>query len=102
MPNLDLVVAELAYAKRKHRKFVDAFFIRDPAYCDSPKVELERARKRLRLLGRRHEMDFRAVFEEEFWEAVVAYHDGEIEHAVQELAQCAAVVLRAMEHIQGK
>lgn len=40
------------------------------------------------------------LFNEEFYEALNAYQQGDKEHALQELAQCGAVILRIMETIE--
>lgn len=40
------------------------------------------------------------IFLEEFAEAMNAYQQGDKEHALQELAQCGAVILRMMEFVQ--
>lgn len=39
------------------------------------------------------------LFNEEFYEALNAYQQGNKEHALQEFAQCGAVILRIMETI---
>ena len=40
------------------------------------------------------------LFYEEFFEALNAYEHGDKEHALQEFAQCGAVILRIMETIE--
>ena len=40
------------------------------------------------------------IFNEEFYEALNAYQQGDKEHALQEFAQCGAVILRIMETIE--
>ena len=42
------------------------------------------------------------LFYEEFFEALNAYQQGDKEHALQELAQCGAVILRIMETIENE
>jgi hypothetical protein len=41
-----------------------------------------------------------AVLQCEIWEAIEAYHNRDYEACLQELAQCAAVVLRNMELVE--
>ena len=42
------------------------------------------------------------LFKEEFYEALNAYQKGDKEHALQELAQCGAVILRMMEVVDDE
>ena len=39
---------------------------------------------------------------EEIMEAIEAYLDGDMEHCLQELAQCGAVILRMMQFVQDE
>lgn len=42
------------------------------------------------------------LFNEEFYEALNAYQQGDKAHALQELAQCGAVILRMMDFVQNE
>lgn len=97
--NWSLVLDELDNAKRKHPKFVDHFF-RKCEQFDIVAFKLNESRRILRQRTERGCVNFEAVLECEMWEAIEAYEKGDLAHARQELAQCAAVCIRAMEHIE--
>lgn len=97
MTNLELVAAELDAAKKKHPKFVDYFTW---TTCKTFSPELEYIRARLAVLTKQQNVKFQDILECEMYEALDAYAHGDLAHARQELAQCAAVCIRAMEHIE--
>jgi len=99
MTNLELVAAELAAAKQKHPHFVDRLLWPDswPLHTEE-ELETERARLKSRIVH--GTCSFRSVLRCEVAEFVDAYAHGDLAHARQELAQCAAVCIRAMEHIE--
>jgi hypothetical protein len=101
MTNLELVAAELAAAKKKHPKFVDSLLpseIHWPAnWYDE---ELEMSRRRLEEAVAAKDCHLHHVLQCEAYEAFAAYAHGDLAHARQELAQCAAVCIRAMEHVE--
>ena len=101
MTNLELVAAELAEAKKKHPKFVDSLL---PSEKNCPAnwydEELEMSRRRLAEAVAGKHCDLHHILQCEGYEAFSAYAHGDLAHARQELAQCAAVCLRAMEHIE--
>lgn len=99
--NRSLVLDELDNAKRKHPKFVD-HFSRKCDLFDFTAFKLDDSRRILRQRTEHGCVNFEAVLECEMWEAIEAYEKGDLAHARQELAQCAAVCIRAMEQIEGE
>ncbi len=104
MDNIDLVLSELAAAKKKHRKFIDTLPPPLPELATYPPpnwgLALVNCRARLRKFKRTKRTHFGAVLECEYYEAMEAYVHGDLDHARQELAQCAAVCIRAMEFVE--
>ena len=99
MTNMELVAAELEAAKKKHPKFVDLIFRELPQF-DVVGFELQNARKQLQYRANAGFVDFETVLRCEVWEAIEAYVKGDIACARKELAQCAAVCVRAMEFVE--
>lgn len=99
MTNLEMVAAELEAAKKKHPKFVDRFTHWNKT---ETRDTLQRCREVLR--GHKGEKSVEPihVLQCELAEAYDAYARGKFAHASQELAQCAAVCLRAMEYVQNE
>lgn len=97
MTNIEMVEAELANAKRKHPHFIDHF---TGLEVNGAMAWLENVRRVLENRGSFHEVNFMNVLQCEVAEAVEAYVHGELAHARQELAQCAAVCIRGMEFIE--
>ena len=89
------IIDEHKDACRKHPKFCDDFtgasewFIVD---------ELERWRK----VNSSAPYHADAILNEEILEALEAYKQGDMEHCLQELAQCGAVILRMMQFVQDE
>lgn len=100
MSNIEMVAAELAAAKRKHRRFVHQFYRPDPD--TTIQRQLCAARELLKDTNREKVSDFGDVLMEEFFEVMEAYAKGELAHAREELAQCAAVCIRGMEYIENE
>ena len=86
------IIDEHKYACRKHPKFCDEVI---PPGFDFSEDE-KRWKKRNDEATTHYACD---IFNEEFYEALNAYQQGDNEHALQELAQCGAVILRIMEKI---
>ena len=96
--NLRLVAAELAAAKIKHPRFIDRFARSESPQISDIRLRFERGRyARQDAAGN---LTFADVLLCELAEALSAHANGELHHARQELAQCAAVCVRAMEHVQ--
>lgn len=98
-PNLSLVLDELENAKRKHPHFIDDFC--SLTSSDSDRI-LSLHRERLAQYIDWKSCDFHTVLLCEVYEAMQAYAHGDLAHARQELAQCAAVCIRGMEYIEGE
>lgn len=95
--HLDMVRTELSNAKKKHPHFVDAISF----LCPSLTIQaLESARNHLAYVSKQNLVDVKSVLTCEFYEALEAVVNGDYEHARQELAQCAAVCIRAMEECE--
>ena len=104
MSNLELVEAELENAKRKHPHFID-HMCRNQRYHDpkqSTEIDLKDRREVLAAMVCYENVDFECVLKCEVMEALHAYAHGELAHARQELAQCAAVCIRGMEYIEAE
>lgn len=93
-PNWSLVLEELAAAKAKHKKFCDKLTdTRNVKWSDSEKAI--KIRNNTRAYSAADD-----IIMEELAEAFSAVEAGDLAHARQELAQCAAVCVRAMEYIE--
>lgn len=94
MTNLEMVAAELEAAKKKHKKFCDKLTdTRNVKWSDSEKAI--KIRNNTRVYSAADD-----IIMEELAEAFSAVEAGDLAHARQELAQCAAVCIRAMEYIE--
>ena len=87
------IIDEHKAACRKHPKFCDEVI---PPGFDFSEDE-KRWKKRNDEATTYYACD---IFNEEFYEALNAYQQGDKAHALQELAQCGAVILRIMETIE--
>lgn len=92
--HIESIAREYWEAKEKHPKFCD--FVVNPN-TDWSWLEI----------SQKHANDVSAppyygenIFLEEFAEAMNAFQQGDKEHALQEFAQCGAVILRIMETIE--
>lgn len=101
MTNLEMVAAELEAAKKKHPHFVDSLF--PPRERYSPEWyddALDMSRARLADAVKMKRCYLYQIIQCEAYEAFAAYAHDDLAHAKQELAQCAAVCIRAMEEVQ--
>ncbi len=89
-----MIHKELEKAIEKHPKFCSAII--DPASSKSW-IETER---QIKLRNKRGLEYADNILMEEVAEAFAAYQQGDKEHALQEFAQCGAVILRIMETIE--
>lgn len=89
------IIDEHKAACRKHPKFCDEVI---PPGFDFSEDE-KRWKKRNDEATTHYACD---IFNEEFYEALNAYQQGDKAHALQELAQCGAVILRLMETIENE
>ena len=90
---MGMVLDELQKAEGKHPKFCDAV---TPLGFDFDEEE-----KRWKKWNDEATTNYAAyIFNEEFYEALNAYQHGDKEHALQEFAQCGAVIMRIMETIE--
>ena len=88
------IIDEHKVACRKLPDFVSAII--DP----SSRVSWAESEARIKLRNQRGPEYADNVLMEEMSEAFAAYEKGDKEHALQELAQCGAVILRIMETIE--
>ena len=88
-----MIQKELEKAVEKHPDFVSAII--DP----SSRVSWAESEARIKLRNSRGPQCADNILMEEVAEAFAAYQQGDKEHALQELAQCGAVILRIMEKI---
>lgn len=94
MTNLELVAAELAAAKKKHPHFCDQLVATNPPMTWSASEDA------IKLHNATGPFSADCIIMEELAEAFAAAESGDLAHARQELAQCAAVCIRAMEYIE--
>lgn len=94
MTNLELVAAELDAAKKKHSFFASALI--DPYAPIAWSADEEKIKRR----NSHGPITADNIILEEIAEAFAAVERGELAHARQELAKCAAVCVRAIEHIE--
>lgn len=88
------IIDEHKFACRKHPDFASAII--DP----SSRVSWEESEARIKIRNRRGPQCADNILMEEVAEAFAAYQHGDKEHALQEFAQCGAVILRIMEMIE--
>lgn len=87
------IIDEHKFACRKHPDFVSAII--DP----SSRVSWAESEARIKLRNSRGPQCADNILMEEVAEAFAAYQAGDKKHALQEFAQCGAVILRIMEKI---
>ena len=92
--HIEAIAHEYWAAKEKHHKFCDAII--DP----SSRVSWAESEARIKLRNSREPYCADNILMEEVAEAFAAYQEGDKEHALQEFAQCGAVILRIMETIE--
>lgn len=92
--HIEAIAHEYWAAKEKHPKFCSAVI--DPTSSKS----WAEAEYRIKLRNQRGPEYADNVLMEEMAEAFAAYQKGDKNHALQELAQCGAVILRIMEKIE--
>lgn len=93
----DLVMAQVNYASAKHPEFCNKFL--KVTEC-VPHIENELAVARAQSDAEAKEgFSVQATLNEEVWEAMEAYAKGEFNHAIEELAQVAAVAMRGINFI---
>ena len=89
------IIDEHKAACRKHPKFCDA--------VTPPCFDFDEEERRWKKWNDEATTHYACdLFNEEFYEALNAYQHGDKEHALQELAQCGAVILRMMEAIENE
>lgn len=91
---MGMVLDELQKAEGKHPKFCSSII--DPTSSKS----WAEAEYRIKLRNQRGPEYADNVLMEEMAEAFAAYEHGDKEHALQEFAQCGAVIMRIMETIE--
>lgn len=98
--HLTKIKEQIGYAENKHPHFADHFKstvwtnsdIKDHLQYEREQYEEERSKGH----------SFQNIIEEEIFEAIDAYCDGDYENAYHELAQCGAVICRAMDMVYEK
>lgn len=90
-----MIESEFSKAYTKHPKFCDDFTGASERFIVD---ELECWRK-VNSVAPYHAD---AILNEEILEALEAYKQGDMDHCLQELAQCGAVILRMMDFVQAE
>lgn len=86
---------ELQKAEKKHPKFCDELI--------PPGFDFDEDEKRWKKWNDEATTHYACdLFNEEFYEALNAYQHGDKAHALQELSQCGAVILRMMEVVDAE
>lgn len=86
---------ELQKAEKKHPKFCDELI--------PPGFDFDEDEKRWKKWNDEATTHYACdLFNEEFYEALNAYQQGDKAHALQELSQCGAVILRMMEVVDAE
>lgn len=86
---------ELRKAEGKHPKFCDELI--------PPGFDFDEDEKRWKKWNDEATTHYACdLFNEEFYEALNAYQQGDKAHALQELSQCGAVILRMMEVVDAE
>lgn len=88
------IIDEHKAACRKHPEFVSSII------DQSSRVSWAETEARIKLRNSRGPQCADNILMEEVAEAFAAYQQGDKEHALQELAQCGAVIMRIMETIE--
>jgi hypothetical protein len=89
------IIDEHKAACRKHPKFCDELI--------PPGFDFDEEEKRWKKWNDEAEKHYAEdLFNEEFYEALNAYQQGDKEHCLEELAQCGAVILRMMEVVDAE
>ena len=89
------IYKELKAAENKHPKFCDKFI-------DERMITWADAEMRIKARNSQPPEYADCVLMEEMAEAFNAYSKGDLEHALQEFAQCGAVVVRCMSYVVEK
>lgn len=90
---MGMALDELQKAEEKHTIFCDDITCKDIGV-------IRKVIFNLRIENNEAPFYADRIFLEEFSEALEAYLEGDKEHALQEFAQCQAVILRIMEKIE--
>lgn len=92
------------HAKEKHPYFCDRLLpdwpISEIKNCVA--VNLDRARTRIKAGVRDHNLLWNEIADCEVWEATEAMANGDTAHAVEELHDCVAVLLRTIDVLEGR
>lgn len=95
-----MVGAQIDFAESKHPEFCVRFLKQTES---GPHIDNELAIARAQSGAEAKDgYSVQATLNEEVWESMEAYAKGEYEHAIEELAQVAAVAMRAMNFIMEK
>lgn len=90
-----MIHKELEKACKKHPKFCDEVI--------PPGFDFDEEEKRWKKWNDEAKKHYASdLFNEEFYEALNAYQQGDKENALHELAQCGAVILRMMQFVQDE
>ena len=88
----NLIEKEFSHAVTKHPKFCDHFI-------DESRITWAEGEMRIKAKNSQPPEYADCVLMEEIAEAFSAYSHGDMEHALQEFAQCGAVVIRCMFYV---
>ena len=90
---LGMVLEELERAEEKHPHFCDIYSLKEPQV-------VRKTLKHLREWNENGTFQADMILYEEVAEATEAWLQNDHEHCLKELAQCGAVIMRMMEHVQ--
>lgn len=102
--HLDGVMAHYAHAREKHPYFCDRMLPAwaEPNIKDHIRRVLENRRARLKQGAGDGNLLWNEILDCEVWEATEAIYERDYAHAVEELYDCVAVCLRAIDVLEGR
>ena len=90
-----MIHKELEKACKKHPKFCDELTALDMGTVRAAEFSFK-------LVNSEAPYQADMILQEEIYEAIAAYKQGDKKHCLQELAQCGAVILRMMQFVQDE
>lgn len=96
--HIRMIEQEYAKACEKHPKFCDIMTRKSERYL--ARLEAFRKKHTTTIFKRKHVYSAEYILDEEIKEALHAYKANDYDLALQELAQCGAVILRMMQYVE--
>ena len=105
--NISNIIKHYAHAKEKHPYFCDNLLPRDIEPPELPveeqiELNLAIARRRIESGEKIGNLLWNEILDCEVWEATEAIYERDYAHAVEELYDCVAVLLRTIDVLEGR